>query len=61
VAAYEQEIFIINDAGTVIRMDVKDIRPTGRSTQGVRVMKGSQGAKVASIAPVMDTDELARA
>jgi DNA gyrase subunit A len=61
VAAYEQEIFIINDAGTVIRMDVKDIRPTGRSTQGVRVMKASQGAKVVSIAPVMDTDDLARA
>ena len=61
VAAYEQEMFIINDAGTVIRMDVSDIRPTGRSTQGVRVMKASQGAKVASIAPVMDTDELAGA
>ena len=58
VAAYEQEIFIVTDIGTIIRMDVKDIRPTGRSTQGVRVMKPSQGAKVASIAPVVDTDEL---
>jgi DNA gyrase subunit A len=59
VAAYEQEIFIITDAGTIIRTDVKDIRPTGRATQGVRVMKPSQGAKVASIAPVMDDDDLA--
>jgi DNA gyrase subunit A len=58
VAAYEQEFFIITDAGTIIRTDVKDIRPTGRATQGVRVMKPSQGAKVASIAPVMDDDEL---
>ncbi len=59
VAAYEQEIFIVTDIGTIIRMDVKDIRPTGRSTQGVRVMKPSQGAKVASIAPVMEGEELA--
>ena len=59
VAAYEQEIFIVTDIGTIIRMDVKDIRPTGRATQGVRVMKPSQGAKVASIAPVMEGEELA--
>jgi DNA gyrase subunit A len=58
VAAYEQEIFIVTDAGTIIRMDVKDIRPTGRATQGVRVMKPSEGAKVASIAPVVESDEL---
>jgi DNA gyrase subunit A len=58
VAAFEQEIFIVTDTGTIIRMDVKDIRPTGRSTQGVRVMKPSQGAKVASIAPVMEGEEL---
>ena len=58
VAAYEQEVFIVTDIGTIIRMDVKDIRPTGRATQGVRVMKPSQGAKVASIAPVMEGEEL---
>ena len=58
VAAYEQEIFIVTDAGTIIRMDVKDIRPTGRATQGVRVMKPSDGAKVASIAPVVEGDDL---
>jgi len=58
VAAYEQEIFIVSDIGTIIRTDVKDIRPTGRATQGVRVMKPSQGAKVASIAPVMEGEEL---
>jgi DNA gyrase subunit A len=57
-AAYEQEIFIVSDIGTIIRTDVKDIRPTGRATQGVRVMKPSQGAKVASIAPVMEGEEL---
>ncbi|MEX0657535.1 MAG: DNA gyrase subunit A [Egibacteraceae bacterium] len=59
VAAYEQEIFLVTDTGTIIRMDVGDIRPTGRSTQGVRLMKPSQGAKVASVAPVIEGDELA--
>ena len=59
IAAYEQEIFVVTDTGTIIRMDVKDIRPTGRSTQGVRVIRPSQGAKVASIAPVMEGEELA--
>ncbi|HUH08892.1 MAG TPA: DNA gyrase C-terminal beta-propeller domain-containing protein, partial [Egibacteraceae bacterium] len=59
VAAYEQEIFLVTDTGTIIRMDVKDIRPTGRATQGVRVMKPSQGAKVASVAPVMEDAALA--
>ena len=58
VAAYEQEIFIITDTGTIIRMDVKDIRPTGRSTQGVRVMTPTDGATVVSIAPVREGEEL---
>ncbi|CAN5394090.1 DNA gyrase subunit A [soil metagenome] len=53
VAGYEQEIFVVTDKGTIIRMDVKDVRPTGRSTQGVRVMVPSAGAKVASVAKVM--------
>jgi DNA gyrase subunit A len=59
VAAFEQEIFLVTDTGTIIRMDVKDIRPTGRATQGVRLMKPSQGAKVASVAPVMEGEDLA--
>jgi DNA gyrase subunit A len=56
VAGYEQEIFVVTDKGTIIRMDVKDVRPTGRSTQGVRIMVPSAGAKVASVAKVMDLD-----
>jgi DNA gyrase subunit A len=54
VTAYEQGIFIVTDTGTVIRTDVRDIRPMGRATQGVRVMTPSQGAKVASVALVVE-------
>ena len=56
VAGYEQEIFIVTDLGTIIRMDVKDVRPTGRNTQGVRVMTPRDGAKVASVAKVMELE-----
>ncbi|WP_370325899.1 DNA gyrase subunit A [Euzebya sp.] len=54
VAGYEQEIFVVTDRGTIIRMDVKDVRPTGRATQGVRIMTPAAGAKVASVAKVME-------
>ena len=54
VARYEQEIMLITDTGTVIRMDVQDIRPTGRDSMGVRVMNTSQGARVAAVAPVYE-------
>ena len=43
---------LITDTGTMIRMDVQDIRPTGRDSMGVRVMNTSQGARVAAVAPV---------
>ncbi len=59
VAAFEQEIFVVTDRGTVIRMDVKDINPTGRATQGVRIMTPSDDAKVAAVAPVVDDDDVA--
>ncbi|MDP9023588.1 MAG: DNA gyrase subunit A [Actinomycetota bacterium] len=58
VAAPEQEILLVTDRGTIIRTDVKDIRPTGRATQGVRVMRPADGAKIASIAPAVETELL---
>ena len=57
VAGYEQEIFVVTDRGTIIRMDVKDVRPTGRSTQGVRIMTPRAGAKVVSVAKVMELED----
>jgi DNA gyrase subunit A len=57
VAPYEAEIFIVTDTGTVIRTPVADVRPTGRATQGVRVMRPEEGAKVVSVALVLDEDD----
>ncbi len=54
IAPYDAEVFIVTDAGTVIRTPVADIRPTGRDTQGVRVMRPEEGAKIASVALVLE-------
>jgi DNA gyrase subunit A len=50
MVTYDQQLVIVTDRGTLIRTDVSDIRPTGRSTQGVRVIRPSEGAKVAAVA-----------
>ncbi len=57
IAPYDAEVFIITDTGTIIRTAVADIRPTGRATQGVRLMRPDEGAKIASVARVLDDAE----
>jgi len=46
----ENDLLLISDDGTIIRMDTASISTLGRSTQGVRLMRVSDGAKVISIA-----------
>jgi DNA gyrase subunit A len=50
-------VMLISDGGTVIRMAVDDIKRSGRSTQGVIVMRPRDGEQVATLAPVMAADE----
>jgi DNA gyrase subunit A len=50
-------VMLISDGGTVIRMAVDDIKRSGRSTQGVIVMRPRDGEKVATLAPVVGADE----
>lgn len=51
VVSGEEDMLVIANDGTIIRMDVGSISLLSRSTQGVRVMRLSGGAKVISIAP----------
>ena len=51
VVCGEEELLVVSGDGTAIRMDVGSISLLARSTQGVRVMRLSDGAKVISIAP----------
>src|SRR6187399_893786 len=51
------QVMLISDAGTVIRMAVDGIRRAGRATQGVIVMRLREGEQVATLAPVVGSDE----
>ena len=53
----EDEIFVINSAGTVIRMEVRGITSQGRDATGVRVMGLDDGQVVAAVAPVLQSEE----
>jgi len=46
----DDDIVLVATDGIVIRTSVKDIRTIGRNTQGVRVMKPQEGAKVSAVA-----------
>lgn len=46
----DEDILLITDDGTIIRMAVQDIRETGRATQGVRLMRIAEGAQIVAVA-----------
>ena len=49
IADDNDDVMLITDTGTIIRLKVKDISVLGRSTQGVTLMRTSDGGKVVSI------------
>ena len=49
IATEEDDVMLITDSGTIIRISVKDVSILGRSTQGVTLMRTSDGGKVVSI------------
>lgn len=49
IATEEEDVMLITDSGTIIRLKVKDISLLGRSTQGVTLMRTTDGGKVVSI------------
>lgn len=52
------DVMIITDTGIVIRINVKDISVLGRNTQGVTLMRTSDGGKVANIAKIPEEQEI---
>jgi len=56
VVSEEDELVLISQQGHVIRVSVKEIRHTGRYSQGVRIMNLAPEDKVASVAPVPSED-----
>ncbi|MBQ9658276.1 MAG: DNA gyrase subunit A [Clostridia bacterium] len=49
IANEDEDVMLITDKGTIIRINVKDISVLGRSTQGVTLMRTTDGGKVVSI------------
>lgn len=45
----DDDLLVITDDGTIIRVNVADIGEKGRATQGVRVMRPNPGSKVICI------------
>lgn len=56
-ATAEDEIMTITKNGMVVRCSVKDIRETGRNTQGVRLISLEKSDEVSSVARVMAKEE----
>jgi len=51
------ELMVMTEKGMVVRCAVKDIRITGRSTQGVHIIKLDSGDNVANIAQVVPEEK----
>src|SRR5437660_6809726 len=51
------QVMLISTGGTVIKMRVDDIKRSGRSTQGVIVMRLREGEQVSALAPVVESEE----
>ena len=52
----EDEIMIINSDGVIIRIRAGEITKSGRTTQGVKIMKVEKGKKIVSFAKVIDEE-----
>jgi len=51
------EVMLISTDGVLIRSRVDQVRETGRSAQGVRLIQLDQGAKLAGIEKIVETEE----
>ena len=52
----DDDVMLITDTGTIIRLNVKDISVLGRSTQGVTLMRTNEG-KVVSIEKITEEEK----
>ena len=53
----DDEIVAVSSGGVTIRMGVRDISSQGRDATGVRLMNLDDGQTVASVAPILSTDD----
>ncbi len=53
----EDEIMLINSNGVIIRIHANDISRSGRTTQGVKIMKVEEADHIVSLAKVVENEE----
>ena len=53
----QEDIMLVTDTGTIIRMNTGEISVLGRSTQGVTLMRTNDGGKVVSIEIIKPEDQ----
>ncbi len=57
IANGEEDVMLITDKGTIIRLNVEEISVLGRATQGVTLMRTNDGGRVVSIEIISQENE----
>ena len=52
MASEDEDVMLITNSGTIIRLKVKEVSILGRATQGVTLMRTNENEKVVSIETV---------
>jgi DNA gyrase subunit A len=52
----EDEVMVINSNGVIIRIHASEVSTSGRTTQGVKIMKVEKGNRIVSFAKVVDDE-----
>jgi len=56
VVAEDDEVFLINSDGVIIRISASEVSKMGRTTQGVRIMKIGEGTEIVAMARAVRED-----
>jgi len=57
IATGNEDVMLITDKGTIIRLKVEEVSILGRSTQGVTLMRTNDGGKVVSIETIDNSED----
>jgi len=57
IVSEDDEVMVINSNGVIIRIRANEVSTSGRTTQGVKIMKVDKGNSIVSFAKVVDEDD----
>ena len=49
------DLLLVTEKGQTMRMDIADVKTSGRSTQGVILMRPGEGNKISSISLIIES------